>query len=43
MLFSDEGTLLERIKVVERDLLVDVVERMATRGWKVEGRRVRLG
>ncbi|MDP9827274.1 phosphoribosylglycinamide formyltransferase [Kineosporia succinea] len=38
-----EESLHERIKVVERALLVDVVERMAVGGWSVEGRRVRLG
>lgn len=38
-----EESLHERIKVLERDLLVEVVERMTTRGWKVEGRKVRLG
>ncbi|GAB3237636.1 phosphoribosylglycinamide formyltransferase [Kineosporia babensis] len=37
-----EETLHERIKVLERDLLVDVVERMATQGWTVDGRKVRL-
>lgn len=38
-----EETLHERIKVAERELLVDTVERMATKGWTVEGRKVRLG
>lgn len=38
-----EDTLHERIKVVERAMLVDVVTAMATRGWQVEGRRVHLG
>lgn len=38
-----EESLHERIKVVERVMLVDVVTAMATRGWRVEGRRVRLG
>lgn len=38
-----EETLHERIKVVEREMLVDVVTRMARGGWQVEGRRVRLG
>jgi len=38
-----EDSLHERIKVVERQLLVDVVTRMTTRGWQVEGRRVTLG
>jgi phosphoribosylglycinamide formyltransferase-1 len=39
---DDEATLHERIKVVERQLLVDVVGRMARHGWSVEGRRVHL-
>jgi phosphoribosylglycinamide formyltransferase-1 len=38
-----EATLHERIKVVERALLVDVVSRMVTTGWTVQGRRVVLG
>jgi phosphoribosylglycinamide formyltransferase-1 len=40
---DDEATLHERIKVVERTLLVEVVHRMATAGWKVDGRKVTLG
>jgi phosphoribosylglycinamide formyltransferase-1 len=40
---DDEATLHERVKVVERALLVDVVSRMVTAGWTVEGRRVLLG
>jgi phosphoribosylglycinamide formyltransferase-1 len=40
---DDEGSLHERIKVVERQLLVDVVGRMARRGWQVTDRKVRLG
>lgn len=40
---DDEAALHERIKVVERELLVDVVTRMVTAGWTVDGRRVRLG
>ena len=40
---DDEAALHERIKVVERALLVDVVTRMVTAGWTVDGRRVRLG
>jgi phosphoribosylglycinamide formyltransferase-1 len=39
---DDEVTLHERIKVVERELLVDVVSRMAARGWQVNDRKVRL-
>lgn len=37
-----EGTLHERIKAVEREMLVEVVTAMATGGWRVEGRRVHL-
>ena len=37
-----ESTLHERIKVVERALLVDVVGRMARNGWQVAGRKVTL-
>lgn len=40
---DDEATLHERIKTVERTLLVDVVGRVARHGLAVEGRRVRLG
>ncbi len=40
---DDEHTLHERIKTVERRLLVDVVGRMARDGWTVTGRHVRLG
>jgi len=40
---DDEERLHERIKTVERHLLVDVVDRMMSYGWQVEGRRVRLG
>ena len=39
---DDEAALHERIKVVERRLLVDVVGRMARSGWSVEGRKVTL-
>jgi phosphoribosylglycinamide formyltransferase-1 len=38
-----EETLHERIKVQERDLLVEVVSRLAREGFSVEGRRVRIG
>lgn len=38
-----EETLHERIKVIEREMLVDVVAAMAAGGWRVEGRRVRVG
>jgi len=40
---DDEESLHERIKVVERGLLVDVVSRMIRSGWTVQGRTVRLG
>ncbi|MCC5580990.1 phosphoribosylglycinamide formyltransferase [Microtetraspora sp. AC03309] len=40
---DDEDTLHERIKTVERRLLVEIVGRMAREGWTVSGRRVRLG
>jgi phosphoribosylglycinamide formyltransferase-1 len=40
---DDEASLHERIKVVERQLLVDVVGRVAQRGWQVTDRKVRLG
>lgn len=37
---DDETRLHERIKTVERGLLVDTVGRMAREGFRVEGRRV---
>lgn len=40
---DDEASLHERIKVVERGLLVEVVRRMTGVGWSVEGRSVRFG
>ncbi|GAA3841545.1 phosphoribosylglycinamide formyltransferase [Sphaerisporangium flaviroseum] len=40
---DDEETLHERIKIVERRLLVEVVGRMARYGWTVTGRHARLG
>ncbi|GLW05504.1 phosphoribosylglycinamide formyltransferase [Microtetraspora sp. NBRC 13810] len=40
---DDEDTLHERIKTVERGLLVETVGRMAREGWTVTGRNVRLG
>ena len=39
---DDEATLHERIKVEERQLLVDVVGRMARHGWSVSGRKVTI-
>jgi phosphoribosylglycinamide formyltransferase 1 len=38
-----EESLHERIKVQERELLVEVVQRLAREGFVVQGRRVRLG
>ena len=38
-----EESLHERIKVQERELLVDVVSRLAREGFAVDGRRVRVG
>jgi phosphoribosylglycinamide formyltransferase 1 len=40
---DDEATLHERIKTVERRLLVEIVGRMAREGWTVSGRIVRIG
>nr|WP_311132220.1 phosphoribosylglycinamide formyltransferase [Nonomuraea gerenzanensis] len=40
---DDEAVLHERIKVVERRLLVETVGRMAREGWTVSGRTVRIG
>ncbi|MDP4506498.1 phosphoribosylglycinamide formyltransferase [Nonomuraea turcica] len=40
---DDEAVLHERIKTVERRLLVEIVGRMAREGWKVSGRHVRIG
>jgi phosphoribosylglycinamide formyltransferase-1 len=37
---EDEGALHERIKDVERKLLVDVVGRLARHGYRIEGRKV---
>ena len=37
------GTLHERIKVAEREMLVESIGRMAREGWAVDGRRVRIG
>lgn len=38
-----EDSLHERIKVIEREMLVDVVTAMATGGWRIEGRRCLVG
>lgn len=40
---DSEQTLHERIKSVERALVVDTIHALVTRGWTVEGRRVLLG
>jgi phosphoribosylglycinamide formyltransferase-1 len=40
---DDEESLHERIKTVERDLLTEVVGRMAREGFRVENRVVRIG
>ena len=40
---DDEQTLHERIKVVERRLLVDVLAALATRGVTWSGRKAVLG
>ncbi|WP_449479157.1 phosphoribosylglycinamide formyltransferase [Streptomyces abikoensis] len=39
---DDESALHERIKEVERELLVDVVGRLARNGYRIEGRKVRI-
>jgi formyltetrahydrofolate-dependent phosphoribosylglycinamide formyltransferase len=39
---DDEETLHERIKAVERVLLVETVRMMVTEGWTVSGRRVSI-
>ena len=40
---DDEQTLHERIKTVERAMLVETIGKMARDGWSVRGRKVRLG
>lgn len=39
---EDEAALHERIKVVERELLVDIVTRLCAQGCTVEGRKVTI-
>lgn len=39
---DDETTLHERIKGVERELLIDTVGRMAREGWSVDGRKATI-
>ena len=40
---DDEAALHERIKVTERQLLVDTVGRLVRDGWSIQGRKVRIG
>jgi phosphoribosylglycinamide formyltransferase 1 len=40
---DDEAALHERIKVAERALLVETVDRLVRDGWSVQGRKVRIG
>jgi len=40
---DDVAGLHERIKVAERALLVDTVRAMASSGWLVQGRKVKVG
>jgi phosphoribosylglycinamide formyltransferase 1 len=40
---DDEEALHERIKVVERTLVVDTIGRMVRNGWSVQDRTVRIG
>jgi phosphoribosylglycinamide formyltransferase 1 len=40
---DDEHSLHERVKSVERGLLVDVVGRLAREGWTLRGRHVHIG
>ena len=40
---DDEATLHERVKVTERELLVETVGRMVRDGWTVTGRKARIG
>jgi phosphoribosylglycinamide formyltransferase-1 len=39
---DDEASLHERIKIVERELLVDTVGAMAREGWTLTGRKVSI-
>jgi phosphoribosylglycinamide formyltransferase-1 len=39
---DDEGSLHERIKTVERQMLVDTIGKMAREGWTVIGRKVTI-
>lgn len=40
---DDVATLHERIKIEERQMLVDTVGRMAREGWSIDDRKVRIG
>jgi phosphoribosylglycinamide formyltransferase 1 len=40
---DEEESLHERVKGVERPLLVQTVGRMAREGWSVQGRKVKIG
>ncbi|MFD9215039.1 phosphoribosylglycinamide formyltransferase [Streptomyces sp. NPDC059544] len=40
---DDQAALHERIKEVERQLLVEVVGRLARNGYRIEGRKVHVG
>jgi phosphoribosylglycinamide formyltransferase-1 len=40
---DDEESLHERIKIIERTLVVGTVGRMVREGWSVQGRTVRIG
>lgn len=40
---DDESSLHERIKAVERQMLVDNVGRLCREGWTIDGRHVRFG
>jgi len=40
---DDEASLHERIKQIERPLLVEVVGRLAREGWTIDGRKTRFG
>ena len=40
---DDESGLHERIKAVERRMLVDTVGRLSREGWTIDGRKVRFG
>jgi phosphoribosylglycinamide formyltransferase-1 len=43
LLDDDVATLHERIKIEERQMLVDTVGRMAREGWSIDDRKVRIG